>query len=81
MAEIIIEEKLILDKKDFPQEKLQAFFTWENPVYIRNKRLNFSNYKTPQTICLVQDNGNGTMSLIDPVMELCMICWEYLTRD
>lgn len=74
MAKIIIEEKLILDKKDFPQEKLRACFTWENPIYIRNKHLNISNYKTPKTICLVQDNGNETMTLprglLVPVMEM-----------
>jgi len=63
MAEITIREKLILDKKDFSQEKLRARFIRENPIYIRNKRLNLSNYKTPKTICLVQDNGNGTMTL------------------
>jgi superfamily II DNA or RNA helicase len=74
MAEITIREKLILDKKDFSQEKLQARFTWENPVHIRNMRLNLSNYKTPKTICVVQDNGNGTMALprglLVPVMQM-----------
>jgi superfamily II DNA or RNA helicase len=74
MANITIIEKLTLHKKDFAQERLQACFTWENPIYARNKRLKISNYKTPKAICLVQDNGNGTMSLprglLVPVMEM-----------
>ena len=56
-----ISNSIILDKANMNQDILSNIrlkFSFDNPKYIQNQRLGFSNYSTNRTIDLYQENGS-----------------------